>query len=133
VTRATTALLVVLLASPAYGAPCDKAYKMTGGVLTPCTGLLVPLDEAALALNAMQVDLPKCVTQLAAEKNLRQADRTMFLKLMQAEKKRSDDLDALLKTVISPVIPWWESGPFYFAAGLVVGGGLIAGGMALSK
>ena len=98
-------MVLTLAAAPA---PCIEAQTVD----KPCSGLLVPFQEAREALGYV-VKLEACQAMRSLVESGAQARLAAAARLAEIERQRGDRLRTLLdKQSAPPVVPWYEAPAF---------------------
>jgi len=99
---------LIALALAAAPAPCTEAQV----VEKPCSGLLVPFQEAREALGRT-VKLEACQAMRTLVEREAQARLAAAARLAEIERQRGDRLRSLLdRQSAPPVVPWYEAPAF---------------------
>lgn len=114
---------------------CTSATLLRGGTPAPCSGLLVPEDEASKAAACLAHDLPACerrrVADIEEARIRREAVESLLRVEQDARRSCSTALDACSEIVTStpgpePAASWWSRAEVWglAAGGVVVGVGV---------
>ena len=119
------ALVVVLVLLPwrAIAATCSEAVPVEEGLVAPCSGLLVPPDEATQAIECLRLRLPECRSRGELDRARLSADLEAQRKIAEIERSRAEvlsrELDKAARTIDPP--PLWKHPAIWGSVGLVVG------------
>jgi len=125
--RAVVGALVLLgLQSPAAATPCEKAAVVRAGVRAPCSGLVVPEQDARRALGCLSVALPRCEADLALCAAEAAANAKGAREMLGACNDHRDALTSQLESCLSvPARAWWDQPRAWFGGGVVIGAGVV--------
>ena len=105
------ALVVLMLASP-----CGQAYSISSQAKAPCSGVLVPSDEARACIRLKAIDLPMCASDLdhcIGARHVENKTRSISIDVLQ---KHTRELESLLADALEPR-PWHEDPILAFTIG----------------
>ena len=108
------ALVVALVVAT----PCEKAHGVEPGTPSPCTGVLVPTDEAKQCLTSMRVLLPTCEADLELVGGTLSAAKDAFSVQLEAKEEQVATLERLLSDAYVPA-PWYEDPVLAFTVGVL--------------
>ena len=121
------ALLLLLFAQhPAAASPCERSVVVRAGVLAPCSGLVVPEQDARRALGCLSVGLPRSEADLALCTAEAAAQAKGARAVLSACNDHRGALSAQLQSCLS-VEPraWWDQPRAWFGGGVVIGAGVV--------
>ena len=108
---------------PAHAEPCESAIPLRAGDEIHCSGLLVPLDEAARAIECATVTLPALEARRKGELQSCFADYEASRRIAETERNRGArlaiELDKLGQS-IEPV-PLWKHPAIWGSVGFILG------------
>ena len=108
-------LVMALLAAT----PCKEAHNLEHGVKAPCSGILVPQDEALSCLRAIKVDLPTCLEDLSYCHKEYGVKLDGLGEMVKIESRRADRLEGLWREASQPKA-WYEHPVAPFIGGVLV-------------
>lgn len=98
---------------------CDQPYEVRGFDTAPCTGLLVPHDQADEAIRLKLVDFPALQDEFRLFRVQAALDLKEVEDLLKVEQDKNADLTKLLDKNLAPLDPpFYET--FWFGAGVGV-------------
>ena len=105
------ALVVLMLASP-----CEQAYSISHQTKAPCSGILVPADEARACIRLKAVDLPMCASDLDHCASALRIEEESCSKTTRVLGDHTKQLESLLADSLEPR-PWYEDPILAFTIG----------------
>ena len=98
------ALVVALVVAT----PCEKAHGVEQGTPSPCTGVLVPTDEAKQCLTSMRVLLPTCEADLELVGGTLSAAKDAFSVQLEAKEEQvaTEEPFMCVETLTSGNLVW---------------------------
>tara|TARA_R110000751_G_scaffold4223_1_gene20244 strand:+ start:240 stop:554 length:315 start_codon:yes stop_codon:yes gene_type:complete len=91
---------------------------MEQGIPSPCSGVLVPTDEAKQCLTTARVLLPACEADLQLVAGTLSAARDAFSVQLGAKEEQVATLERLLSDAYVPA-PWYEDPVLAFTVGVL--------------
>ena len=110
---------VVLVMALLTALPCKEAYNLEHGVKAPCSGILVPQDEALSCLRAIKVDLPTCLEDVSYCHEECRVKLDGLEEMRKIESRRADRLESLWRDA-SRAKAWHEHPAVTFIGGVLV-------------
>lgn len=110
---------VVLVMALLTALPCKEAYNLEHGVKAPCSGILVPQDEALSCLRTIRVDLPTCLEDVSYCHEECRVKLDGLEEMRKIESRRADKLEGLWREAAQPKA-WYERPAVPFTGGVLV-------------
>lgn len=110
---------VVLVMALLAATPCKEAHNLEHGVKAPCSGILVPQDEALSCLRAIKVDLPTCLEDVSYCRKECGVKLDGLEEMRKIEARRADKLERLWREAAQPRA-WYEHPAAPFIGGVLV-------------
>ena len=107
----------------AHAKPCRDARPIAADQAAPCSGLLVPMEQAAKAVECVTVDLPALEALRVAELRSCRAEYAAAVHIQNSERSRADRLALELDRLGDSIQPrpLWKHPALWGAIGVVVG------------
>ena len=110
---------VVLVMALLATSQCKEAYNLEHGVKAPCSGILVPQDEALSCLRTIRVDLPTCLEDVSYCHKECGVKLDGLEEMRKIESRRADKLEGLWREATQPKA-WYEHPAVPFTGGVLV-------------
>lgn len=110
--RLITCTLVVLM----MALPCGQAYSISSQAKAPCSGVLVPDDDARACIRLKAIDLPMCASDLdhcIGSRHVENKTSSISIDVLQTHAR---ELESLLADALEPK-PWYEDPILAFTIG----------------
>tara|TARA_R110000824_G_C14986984_1_gene654799 strand:- start:20 stop:430 length:411 start_codon:yes stop_codon:yes gene_type:complete len=107
----------------AHAAPCQEAAPVRVGDVVACAGLLVPIDQAARAIDCATVTLPELQARSSAELKSCVADYDASRRIAETERNRGARLAVALDKMSATVepVPLWKHPATWASVGFILG------------
>ena len=110
---------VVLVMALLAASQCKEAHNLEHGVKAPCSGILVPQDEALSCLRTIRVDLPTCLEDVSYCHKECGVKLDGLEEMRKIESRRADKLEGLWREATQPKA-WYENPAVPFTGGVLV-------------